>query len=92
MCCEFRIWKSLFSFIDDAKLDAFLKEFRIVTPIDISDPMMSRRKDITSKWRQDIKQEAPFAYKDVTPVIETLKSANIAKPVAEFAPILTVKG
>ncbi|WP_366945225.1 RtcB family protein [Desulfoluna sp.] len=40
----------------------------------------------------DIKQEAPFAYKRITPVIETLFGSGIAKPVAELEPLMTIKG
>jgi len=37
-------------------------------------------------------QEAPFAYKGVGPVVETLREAGLAEPVAELRPLLTVKG
>jgi len=40
----------------------------------------------------DLKQEAPFAYKGIGPVIATLAQAGIARPVAELLPLLTVKG
>jgi len=40
----------------------------------------------------DIKQEAPFAYKGITPVIETLAGEGIATPVAELEPLMTIKG
>ncbi|MFL5802616.1 MAG: RtcB family protein, partial [Roseiflexaceae bacterium] len=36
--------------------------------------------------------EAPFAYKDITPVIDTLRAADVARLVAEFYPLMTVKG
>ncbi|ULH15534.1 RtcB family protein [Deinococcus sp. KNUC1210] len=39
-----------------------------------------------------MKQEAPFAYKGIGPVIQTLEQAGIARPVAELRPLLTVKG
>ncbi|GAB4207224.1 MAG: RtcB family protein [Roseiflexaceae bacterium] len=78
--------------VDDAALDAFLREFRVVTPVDPRRPDVRGRRDILDKWRQELKQEAPFAYKDITPVIDTLRSAEIARPVAEFFPIMTVKG
>ena len=78
--------------VDDAELDAFLRDFRVVTPVDPRRPDVRGRRDILTQWRQELKQEAPFAYKDITPVIETLRSANVARPVAEFFPLMTVKG
>ncbi|HEU4329159.1 MAG TPA: RtcB family protein [Roseiflexaceae bacterium] len=78
--------------VDDAALDAFLRDFRVVTPVDPRRPDLRGRRDILDKWRQELKQEAPFAYKEITPVIDTLRSAEIAHPVAEFFPIMTVKG
>ena len=53
---------------------------------------MRKRPDILEKIRAEIKQEAPFAYKEITPVIESLKQADVAHPVAEFYPLLTLKG
>ncbi len=76
----------------DAALDAFLREFRIVTPLDPRRADVRRRADILGKWRQHLKEEAPWAYKDVRPVVETLEGAGIARPVAELQPLLTLKG
>jgi tRNA-splicing ligase RtcB len=63
-----------------------------VTPVDPKRPDVRGRRDILEKWRQELKQEAPFAYKDITPVIDTLRAADVARPVAEFYPLMTVKG
>lgn len=44
---------------------------------------------------QDIKlvqEEAPLAYKNISNIIEILKSNNLAKPVAKTLPISVVKG
>ena len=76
----------------DAELDAFLREFRVVTPLNHRDPAVAGRRDIIEAWRRDLKQEAPWAYKDVGPVVESLRGAGVAQPVAELQPILTVKG
>ncbi|MEV7628742.1 RtcB family protein [Actinoplanes sp. NPDC089786] len=76
----------------DAELDAFLREFRVVTPLNHRDPAVAGRRDIIAAWRRDLKQEAPWAYKDVGPVVDTLRMAEVAQPVAELRPILTVKG
>ena len=75
----------------DAELDAFLREFRVVTPLDHRDPRLRGRADVLAAWRRDLKQEAPWAYKDVAPVVATLAAAGVAEPVAELRPLLTVK-
>ncbi|NEA23468.1 RtcB family protein [Actinomadura bangladeshensis] len=76
----------------DAELDAFLREFRVVTPLDHRDPVVARRSDVMAAWRRDLKQEAPWAYKDIGPVVSTLLGGGVATPVAELRPLLTVKG
>jgi tRNA-splicing ligase RtcB len=76
----------------DAELDAFLREFRVVTPLDHRDPGVARRSDIMAAWRHDLKQEAPWAYKDIGPVVSSLHQAGVAQPVAELQPLLTIKG
>lgn len=76
----------------DAELDAFLREFRVVTPLDHRDPAVAARRDVIEAWRRDLKQEAPWAYKEVGPVVDSLRLAGVAPPVAELQPILTVKG
>ena len=76
----------------DAQLDTFLREFRVVTPVDVRRPDVRGRRDILEKWREAVKQEAGWAYKDVAPVVETLRGADVAQPVAEFFPLMTVKG
>lgn len=43
-------------------------------------------------WRRDLKQEAPWAYKDIGPVVSSLRGGGVATPVAELRPLLTVKG
>lgn len=77
---------------DDAELEAFLREFRVVTPVDHRDPAVRRRTDVLAAWRRDLKQEAPWAYKDAGPVVSSLERADVARPVAELRPLLTVKG
>ena len=76
----------------DAELDAFLREFRVVTPLNPRDPAVAGRREVIEAWRRDLKQEAPWAYKDVGPVVDSLRGAAVAQPVAELQPILTVKG
>jgi len=45
-------------------------------------------------WREEIdgEQEAPYAYKGIGPVVETLTAAGLASPVAELTPLMTIKG
>jgi tRNA-splicing ligase RtcB len=76
----------------DADLDAFLREFRVVTPLDHRDPAVTRRADVMAAWRRDLKQEAPWVYKDIGPVVSALRRAGVAQPVVELRPLLTVKG
>jgi len=75
----------------DEELDEFLKEFRVVTPVNPKRHDVSMRPEIVKKWRQQLKQEAPATYKPITPVVETLEAAGIASPVAELFPLMTVK-
>ncbi len=77
---------------NDDDLDAFLRDFRVVTPLDHRDPGVARRTDVMTAWRRDLKQEAPWVYKDIGPVVSSLERAEVATPVAELRPLLTVKG
>ena len=77
--------------VDDVALDAFLERFRIVTPLDVRRPDVVGRRDIIGRWRQQLAEEAPWAYKDVGPVVETLEAADVARRVVELEPIATIK-
>lgn len=72
----------------EAKFAQFLQDFRVVTPLD----WKNARADIKAKKLLELRQEAPFAYKGIGPVIESLIGAGLARGVAELKPILTVKG
>jgi tRNA-splicing ligase RtcB len=76
----------------DAELDAFLRDFRVVTPLDHRSRSVQRRADVMAAWRRDLKQEAPWVYKDIGPVVSSLSAAGVASPVVELRPLLTVKG
>lgn len=76
----------------DAEFEQFLKAFRVVTPVDLRSPALRQRRDILTAKLDQLKQEAPFAFKGIGPVVETLAEAGIARPVAEVVPLLTVKG
>lgn len=76
----------------EAEFEKFLREFEIITPIDPKDHSLRGRHDILQKWRDELKKEAPFAFKPVKPVIDTQTEAGIARLVAETKPIFTIKG
>lgn len=80
------------SHIDDAIFDKETEHLRLVTPIDPKSPQMQMRKDILKKIKERIKEEAPYAYKPITPVIESVTGAGIARVVVKLMPMCTVKG
>ena len=76
----------------EAEFERFMKQFRVVTPADLRRPDIALRRDIVDKKLQALKEEAPYAYKGIAPIIETLEQAGIARVVAEIRPLMTVKG
>ena len=76
----------------DAEFKQFLEEFRVVTPLDLRRQDVKMRRDILGKKLEELKQEAPHAYKGIGPVIRTLEGAGMARAVAELSPIMTIKG
>jgi tRNA-splicing ligase RtcB (3'-phosphate/5'-hydroxy nucleic acid ligase) len=78
--------------VDDAVYAKAMDRLRVVTPIDPSAPEVRTRRDILQKYHQRLKEEAPFAYKPITPVVQTVEDARVARRVARVFPIVTVKG
>jgi tRNA-splicing ligase RtcB (3'-phosphate/5'-hydroxy nucleic acid ligase) len=76
----------------DETLREFLQRFRIVTPIDPRRADLKGRRDILQKWEEELKKEAPWAYKDISSVIETQTAAGVGRVVAVLRPVLTAKG
>lgn len=75
--------------------DVFNKQtelLKIVNPIDIHSPQMQMRKDILEKLKVRRKEEAPYAYKPITPIITSIVESDIARLVAKLMPLCTVKG
>jgi tRNA-splicing ligase RtcB (3'-phosphate/5'-hydroxy nucleic acid ligase) len=70
----------------------FLERYRVVTPLDWNDPRVKTRPDIVREHLANLRQEAPFAYKGITSIIETQTAANMVRGVVELEPLLTVKG
>lgn len=76
----------------DAEFKEFMERFRVVTPVDLRRSDIRQRRDIYEKKLDEIRQEAPYAYKGIGAIIQTLTDANIAVPVAELSPLMTMKG
>jgi tRNA-splicing ligase RtcB (3'-phosphate/5'-hydroxy nucleic acid ligase) len=75
----------------DQYRDTFAK-LRVVTPIDPTSAEVRTRRDVMAEYHSRLKEEAPYAYKDIGPVVETVEVAGVAKRVARMWPLLTVKG
>lgn len=78
--------------VDAAVWDQARAQLRVVAPIDVDDPVVRRRRDIVARHDDRLKEEGPWAYKDVTPVVDTVVRAGVARRVARLWPLLTVKG
>lgn len=76
----------------ESEFQRFMERFRIITPIDPRSPQMRGRQDILQKWEEHLKQEAPWAFKEIAPVIDTQTEAGLVGAVAELEPIFTIKG
>lgn len=70
----------------------FINSFNVITPIDPNKPDIKSRPDILKKWEDELKSEAPYSYKEITPIIQTHVDNGLAKVVARVEPILTIKG
>ena len=62
------------------------------SPVDFRRADVRQRRDIYEKKMDEIRQEAPYAYKGIGAIIQTLTDASIASPVAELTPLMTMKG
>lgn len=69
-----------------------IEKLRVVGPIDPRNPAISRRRDILEAYEKRIMEEAPYAYKAVEPVVNSVEEAQIATKVARLWPLCTVKG
>lgn len=78
--------------VDDALFREFISKFNIVTPIDPNRNDIKSRQDILKKWEEELKKEAPYAYKDINAIIESHEEHGMAQIVAEVEPFLTIKG
>jgi tRNA-splicing ligase RtcB len=78
--------------VDVTTYTTALERLRIVTPIDPTAPDVRLRSDVLVEYHDRLKEEAPYAYKDVGPVVQTVEDAHIARRVARLWPLLTIKG
>lgn len=72
--------------------DPALARLRVVTPIDPTAPDVRLRPDVLAEYHNRLREEAPASYKDITPVVQTVEDAAIARRVARLWPLLTIKG
>ena len=72
--------------------DEALGKLRVVGPVDPRSPVLARRRDVLEKYEKRLMEEAPYAYKDVEPVVDSVEEASIARKVARLWPLVTVKG
>jgi tRNA-splicing ligase RtcB (3'-phosphate/5'-hydroxy nucleic acid ligase) len=68
------------------------ERLRVVTSIDPTAPDVRLRRDVLAEYEARLKEEAPYAYKDITPIVQTVEQASIARRVARMWPLLTIKG
>ncbi len=78
--------------VDDAVYRKAMEPLRVVTPIDPAAPSVRFRRDILENYHRRMKEEAPYAYKPITPVVQSVEDAGVARRVARLWPLITVKG
>lgn len=77
---------------DESQAAQALGKLRVVTPVDPTAAEVRLRRDVMAEYSGRLKEEAPYAYKDITPVIDTVEAAGVASRVARLWPLLTIKG
>jgi tRNA-splicing ligase RtcB (3'-phosphate/5'-hydroxy nucleic acid ligase) len=78
--------------VDERTYATTFERLRVVTPIDPTAPDVRLRRDVLADYHDRLKEEAPYAYKDITPVVQTVEDAHVARRVARTWPLLTIKG
>lgn len=78
--------------VDERTYETTFERLRVVTPIDPTAPDVRLRRDVLAEYHDRLKEEAPYAYKDITPVVQTVEDAAVARRVARTWPLLTIKG
>lgn len=77
--------------VDHKKFLEFIKNHKIITPVDTNNPKILSRKDILKKIEQTLKSEASYAYKEINDIIKIHVDNDMAKPIVKVEPILTIK-
>lgn len=80
------------SHVERSVYEEATEKLRIVGPIDFKSPQLIRRRDILEKYEKRMMEEAPYAYKPVEPVIDSVETGGVARKVARLFPLCTVKG
>lgn len=79
-------------YVDEKTYASTFERLRVVAPIDPTAPDVRLRRDVLAEYHDRLKEEAPYAYKDITPVVKTVEEASVARRVARTWPLLTIKG
>lgn len=64
---------------------------RVVTPLDLNGQMLREHGEIRARQLDRLREESPSSYKDISPVVDTIDAAQIARKVARLEPWLTIK-
>lgn len=78
--------------VDERTYRDTFDRLRVVAPIDPTAPDVRLRRDVLAEYHDRLKEEAPYAYKDITPVVQTVEEARVARRIARLSPLLTIKG
>lgn len=78
--------------VDERVYRDTFERLRVVTPIDPEAAEVRFRRDVLAQYHDRLKEEAPYAYKDITPIVQTVEDAEVAGRVARMEPRLTIKG
>lgn len=78
--------------VDDDIYESSAGNLHVVTPIDPDGIDVRSRSDIAKKYKDRLKEEAPYAYKEITPVVASIEEAGVATIAASLKPCLTIKG
>ncbi len=65
--------------VDEAAYRGAMERLRVINPIDRDSPEVRRRPDILEAYHHRLKQETPDACKPITPVIQSVRDAGIAR-------------
>lgn len=76
---------------DEKEFREFIQNFKVITPLDPSNPLVKSRTDLIKKWESGIKEEAPWAYKNINDVIKIQEDNKMGTVIARMDPLMTIK-